>query len=192
MAWQTLTYQLKSDCPMIVHNGQSADPLNKWAKAMKAVSSKRKKTDADYEELAKIEFLAGLYMGKTGPVIPARNVDSMLINAAKKNREGPLAKSGVFCLRDAEMEYDGPRTAEELWKDEDFRFVALVRVQMARIARTRPIFQEWTAQVSVQVEDTVVNAKQVDDWFRVAGTQIGLGDWRPQHGRFSAMRMNDK
>ena len=192
MAWQTLTYQLTSDCPMIVHNGQTADPLNKWAKALKAVSSKRKKTDADYEEMARIEFFAGLYMGKNGPIIPARNIDSMLINAAKKNREGPLAKSGAFCTQDSEMVYDGPRTVDKLWEDESFRFTALVRVGMARIARMRPIFEQWSAQVSVQIEDTVVNPKQVDDWFHIAGTQIGLGDWRPQHGRFSAKRVNDK
>ena len=192
MAWQTLNYQLTSDCPMLVHNGQTADPLNKWAKAMKAVSGKRKKTDADYEEMSRIEFLAGLYMGKDGPVIPARNVDSMLVNAAKKNREGPLAKSGVFCPRDANMDYDGPRTAEELFADERFRHVAIVRIQMARIARTRPVFADWSATVAVQIEDTVVNARQLDDWFHIAGTQIGLGDWRPQHGRFSALRVNDK
>lgn len=192
MAWQTLTYQLTSDCPMIVHNGQTADPLNKFSKAMKQISGKRKKTDADYEEMSRIEFMAGLYMGKDGPIIPARNIDSLLVNAAKKNREGPIAKSGVFCTTDTPMQYDGPRSAEALFADERFRHVAIVRVQQARISRTRPVFPVWTANVSVQIENTVVNPKQVDDWFVIAGTQIGLGDWRPQHGRFSVKRMNDK
>ena len=191
MAWQTVKFQLKSDCPMIVHNGQTADPLNKWSKALKAVSGKRKKTDADYEELARLEFFAGLYMGKSGPIIPAANIDSMLINAAKKNREGPMAKSGAFCLTDVDMIYDGPRTPEEMWDDGNFRHVAIVRVQMARVARTRPVFKEWSAVVSLQIEDSVVNVKQVEDWFHIAGTQIGLGDWRPQHGRFSAQRVNE-
>lgn len=177
---------------MIVHNGQTADPLNKFSKAMKQISGKRKKTDADYEEMARIEFMAGLYMGKDGPIIPARNIDSLLVNAAKKNREGPLAKSGVFCTTDTPMQYDGPRSAEALFADERFRHVAIVRVQQARISRTRPVFPVWTANVSVQIENTVVNPKQVDDWFHIAGTQIGLGDWRPQHGRFSVKRMNDK
>lgn len=191
MAWKTVKYQLTSDCPMLVHNGQTADPLNKFAKAMKQISGKRKKTDADYEELARLEFLAGLYMGPDGPVIPAPNVDSMLVAAAKKNREGQLAKSGVFCLGDTPLAYDGPRTTEALWQDERFRHVAIVRVQSARIARTRPVFNEWAATVAVQMEETVINLSQLDDWFRIAGTQIGLGDWRPQHGRFSATRLNE-
>ena len=190
--WNTLVYRLTSDCPMIVHNGQTADPLNKWAKAMKVVSGKRSKTDSDYLELARLEFFAGLYLGPSGPVIPARNIDSLLLSAAKKLREGPLAKSGVFCQKDAVMEYDGPRTAEELWADERFRHVAIVRVQTARIARTRPVFESWAATVAVQYEDSIVNAAQVDRWMQIAGPQCGLGDWRPQHGRFSATRVNDK
>ena len=192
MAWQTLTYQLTSDCPMIVHSGQLADPLNKWTKMLKAVSSKRKKTDADHEEMARIEFLGSLYMGPNGPIIPALNIDGMIINASKKNREGPLAKSGVFCNADAPLVYDGPRTAESLYNDEAFRFVAMVRRGTGRVSATRPIFRKWSAVVKMQIEDTIVNPKQVDDWFVIAGTQIGLGDWRPQHGRFSAQRMNDK
>lgn len=191
MAWQTVKFQLTSDCPMIPHNGQTADPLNSFSKAIKAISGKRKKTDADYEEMARLEFHAGLYMGPNGPIIPSMNIDSMLINAAKKNREGNLAKSGVFCLSDAEMIYDGPKTAAELWENETFRFVAAVRVGTARVIRTRPIFRTWSAIVSLQVENTVVNVKQAEDWFYIAGTQIGLGDWRPQHGRFTAMRLSE-
>lgn len=190
MAWQTVTYRLTSDCPMLAHNGQTADPLNKWSKAMKQISGKRKKTDADYEELARLEFFAGLYMGKDGPIIPAANIDSMLVNAGKKLREGPIVKAGVFCLKDAPMEYDGPRDPEAMWQAEKFRHVAIVRVQTARVARTRPVFDEWAANVMLNIEDSIVNIAQVDAWMNIAGTQIGLGDWRPQHGRFSAQRLN--
>jgi hypothetical protein len=39
------------------------------------------------------------------------------------------------------------------------------------------------------VETTVVNPGRVDEWMTIAGTQVGLGDWRPQHGRFIASRI---
>lgn len=190
MAWQTIVYRLTSDCPMLMHNGQTADPLNHWSKSMKQVSGKRKKTDADYEELARLEFFAALYMGSNGPIIPLANIDSMIVNAAKKLREGQMAKSGVFCLTDAPLEYDGPREPQTLWNAETFRHVAIVRVSMARVARTRPVFKEWAANVTLNIEDSIVNAAQVDAWMNIAGTQIGLGDWRPQHGRFTAVRLN--
>jgi len=189
MAWQVLKYRLISEAPLILHNGQTADPTNKFAKAMKQVSGKRSKTDADYEELAHIEFNAALYMDKDGPIIPNTVIDSMVVNAAKKSKEGMIAKSGVFCLTSARLDYDGPRTAAELWEDERFRFSAIVRVGMARVARMRPIFKDWSAIITLNVEDTAVNPSRIDDWLRVAGTQVGLCDWRPQFGRFTSERV---
>ena len=56
--------------PLLCHNGQTADPRNTYAKAMKAVSSKRKKTDADFDELARLEWLAGIYRSADDLVIP--------------------------------------------------------------------------------------------------------------------------
>lgn len=189
MAWQTLKYQLNSSAPLLMHNGQAADPTNRFAKALKQISSKRAKVDADYEEMARIEFMASLYMSPDGPIIPAFVMDAVLVNGAKKSKEGMSAKSGAFCLEHALLEYDGPRTADELWQDECFRHVALVRVGTARITRCRPVFATWSAIVSVNIETAIVNPARVDDWMTVAGSQIGVGDWRPQHGRFQAQRL---
>lgn len=183
---------MSSSAPLIQHNGQTADPLNKWAKLLKAISSKRKKTDADFEEMARIEFLAGLYMTAEGPILPNTVVDSTVINAAKKMKEGMVAKSGCFCLEHAKLEYDGPRSADELWADERFRFMAAVRVGQARVMRMRPKFDPWATTVTLHYEDTLVNAAQVDRWMAIAGTQVGFGDWRPQYGRFTAERLNGK
>lgn len=191
MAWKSLTYRLNGSAPLIMHNGQTADPTNRWAKSMKQVSSKRVKTDADYEELAKLEFFAALYLDKElGPVIPAPNIEAMLIEAAKKSKEGMLAKSGLICTQHMALTFDGPRTIEDLWTSSGFRYTALVRIGTSRIARTRPIFDQWGGDICLQVEDSVVNPGRVDDWIRVAGQLVGLGDWRPQHGRFTAARLN--
>ena len=192
MAWQTLKYKLTSSAPLIMHNGQTADQLNKWAKLLKQISSKTKKTEADYEEIARLEFLAGLYLDKDGPILPAHVIDSMIVNGAKKSKEGQIAKSGCFCLEHAKLEYDGPRTANELLADDNFRFSALVRVKMSRVSRMRPIFKEWSTIITLHMEDTLVNPSQVDKWINDAGTQVGLCDWRPQYGRFTAKKLNGK
>lgn len=186
MAWQKVQFQLTSVCPMLMHNGRSANPLDKFAKAMKQISSKRAKTDSDYEELAKVEFFASLYMDKDGPVIPANMIDALLINASKKSKEGQLAKSGVFCFEHASLQYDGPRTADELWALDEFRFAALVRVGSARVVRMRPTFKDWSATLTINVEPSIVNPSRLIDWFAVAGSVIGVGDWRPRYGRFEA------
>jgi hypothetical protein len=192
MAWKTVSYKLTSSAPLIMHNGQTADPLNKWSKAIKQISSKRAKTDADYEEMARLEFMAGLYLDESGPIIPAFMADALVVNGAKKSKEGMTAKSGCFCLEHAKLEYSGPRTAVELWEDEQFRFSAIVRVGQARVSRMRPIFREWSAVLTLHVEDTMVNIARVDEWLSAAGTQVGVGDWRPQYGRFTAQRLNGK
>ena len=189
MAWQTLSYQLSSSAPLLTHNGQMADPTNKFAKALKQISGKRAKTDADYEKMAEIEFKASLYMSASGPVLPSFVVDAVLVAAAKKSRDGNDAKAGLFCAENATLRYDGPRTADELWADESFRYMAIVRVGTARVARCRPVFNNWTAVVKVSVETSVVNPARVDDWMAIAGTQIGVGDWRPKFGRFQALRL---
>lgn len=194
MAWQEVTYRLTSDptASLLMHNGQTADPTNRWAKMLKQVSSKRVKTDADYEEMARIEFLAALYCDANGPYLPPNMIDAMLVAAARKSKEGQVVKSGCFCLNHNCLDYNGPRTPDELWADEQFHFSSIVRVGTARIARMRPIFREWSATVRLNVDPGLVNIARVDEWMRVAGSQIGLGDWRPQYGRFTAQRLNGK
>lgn len=189
MSLKTKQYQLKSLCPMLVHNGALANPLGYYTKELKKITAKRKKTDADYEQMAKIEFMGGLYMGQNGPIIPANCISAMLVNAAKKFKEGPTAKIAVFCDHHMKLEYDGPKAAEELWADEKFRDFSPVIVNRARIFRTRPKFEEWKGDITLQIDDELVNPSRVIEWLTVGGKQIGLGDWRPQHGRFTVAEL---
>lgn len=53
---------------MLMHNGQLADPSNEWARAIKEISGKRAKTAADYEEMARLEWLGSLYLNQHGPI----------------------------------------------------------------------------------------------------------------------------
>lgn len=185
--WKKVQYQLKSACPMILHNARTADPMDKFTKLLKQISSKRKKTDADLIEMAHLEFLAGLYMSEEGPCIPATNIEATLIAASKKSREGQLAKAGMYVDQYSVLEYEGPREAEELWKDERFHFYRLVRVQSSRVMRMRPVFNEWSTKITVNYEESVVNKARVDEWVHVAGLQVGFCDWRPRYGRFSVV-----
>lgn len=190
MAWKTLTFRITGDAPLIMHNGSLADPLSKGAKALKLVSGKRKKTDADFERMAEIEFKAGLYIDEDrGPVIPGENIEATIYNAAKITKEGKIAKSACFVPKAAVLQYDGPRDADSLWKDDRFRNCVGVKVGMSRIMRTRPIFKDWSAIVEVEYEDSVVNEEQVERWVNSGGTQIGLCDWRPKFGRFTAEKV---
>ena len=184
---ETLSFKIRGMAPLLMHNGQLADPGNEWARAMKEISGKRAKTAADYEELARLEFLGGLYLNREGPIIPGRVLEGALIGkggAARKQRMGKQAAVGLYVVRNFSLEYDGPKDPNELWKDERFRSRELVSVGQARIMRTRAIFEEWSADVNFEIDTEFVNIEDANLWMSIAGRESGLMDWRPKHGRF--------
>lgn len=186
MAWKTLKVRMEGAGRCIQHNGQLADPLNKFTKAIKEISGKRQKTDADFEQMAKLEFLGGLYLDANGPCWPGDVIEGSVVNGAKKRKEGPKAKSGLIVTKPSSLIYDGPRDPEELLKDDNFRCAALVRIGQSKVVRTRPCFNQWSCVVEVEYEDGIANKSMVVAWFEIAGQQVGVGDWRPRYGRFSA------
>lgn len=175
-----------------MHNGRLANPGDRYTLMLSGVTSKRNKTPADYEEMARIEFIGGLYMGDDGPVIPGHVVEAALIGrggAARSEKKGKQAAAGLFVPDDYPLIYDGPRDVKGLWEDERFRFEAMVRVGQARIARTRPIFKNWAAEVDVIFNPELVSPAEVDRWMNIAGATVGLMDWRPRYGRFEVEKI---
>jgi hypothetical protein len=151
---------------LIMHNGQTADPLNPFSKAMKEIS--------------------GLYVdAKNNVIIPSRVLESVLVEGAKKSKEGKLALSGMFVDTDAAFTYEGyPMTIDELMDSPEHRLCVAVRVGMAKVMRTRPHFKDWTATFKVSLNTDVANENQLKRWVDDAGAYVGIGDWRPRHGRY--------
>ncbi len=185
MAWKEAQYQLTGASPLIQHNGDLANPMNPIVKAMKLISGKRKKTEADFEELARLEFLGGLYVSDNpGIILPAEVVESCINAGARKFKEGMTAKAGMVVMDHAKLIFDGPQTPDEMWEDGRFTFQKMVVVQRARILRTRPSFENWSANITVSFENTECDQAQVCKWIVKAGQIVGLCDWRPRYGRF--------
>ena len=188
----TVQIQLQGVSPLLCHNGQTADPRNTYAKAMKAVSGKRKKTDADYDELARLEWLAGLYRIDGDLVIPDYVIESAMIKGAMKSKRGPQAKCGLFFTEHSSLEFDGKPAAitddtlSEMFESGGFTHTIGVKVGMAKVMRTRPVFRNWSITITAQYDPDVLNMRDVEDIAIDAGKLVGIGDWRPKHGRFNA------
>lgn len=184
--------KLQGVSPLLCHNGQTADPRNTYAKAMKAVSGKRKKTDADYDELARLEWLAGLYRIDGDLVIPDYVIESAMIKGAMKSKRGPQAKCGLFFTEHASLEFDGkPDTITDdtlsgMFESGGFTHTIGVKVGMAKVMRTRPVFRNWNITITAQYDPDVLNMRDVEEIAIDAGKLVGIGDWRPKHGRFNA------
>lgn len=184
MPYKTMNFRITGVSPLLMHNGQLADPMHRVSKEMRKISSKRKKTEADFEELAHLEFLGGLYLFNGEPCIPGEILEATFVNSARKNRLGEQAKAGMISDGMFPLEYDGPRKPEQLWKDDRFRLSKAVRVQRNKVIRTRPIFREWAAVISFDYLDTFLSDSDVREIVVRMGEQIGIGDWRPKFGRF--------
>lgn len=189
---ESLKFRITGVSPLIPHNGSMADPLNHYSRAIKEISSKRKKVDADYEEMARLEWYGGLYLKDGVPCIPGNNLEAALIgrgSAARSQKMGKQAAAALIVPDDYPLEYDGSKDLDELWKDENFRIVSKVRVGTASVMRTRPIFKNWSAIVEVLYVPTSLNEDHICQWMEIAGREVGLCDWRPKYGRFTAERL---
>lgn len=190
MAYETLVVQVVGVAPLLMHNTQLANPLNKFVRAIKEITAKgKKKTDADIESLARLEFLGGLYLDSNShPAIPGEVIEGMIRDGARKSRAGKDAICGIISDGIWPLEYDGPKDVEKLWLDENFRDYRGCRVGQARVMRMRPRFNDWSLTFKVSYQDEVVNRSHLEKWLQDAGQLVGMCDFRPRFGRFEIER----
>jgi len=186
--YKTIDFHVRGAAPLLMHSGQLANPTNKFAKAIKVITGKRKKTDEDYITLSDLEFRGGLYVDEQGrPVIPGEVIEGTIVSGAKKTKKGKDAKSGIIVDGNFPLIYDGPKSVEGLLADERFRFITGAVVGQSRIMRTRPIFKTWEVKFTVSYLGDVFNPQEVIDFVETAGRVAGFGDWRPRFGRFDVL-----
>lgn len=175
---------LRGTTPLLMHSEQLSDPLNTFAKQIREVTGKRKKTDADHEEISRLEFLGGLWLDEsTEPCMPGYVVEALIRDGAKKHRMGKDAAAGVLITADAPLLYEGPRVPADMFPA--FAYRRSVVVSGRRTIRTRPRFDSWSCLVRGEFDEKIIkNAEDVLFWLKTAGEQCGVGDWRPRFGRF--------
>jgi hypothetical protein len=181
----TARFVLVGTAPLIQHNERLANPLNYHTKELAKVSSKRKKTVADHEEIAKIEFVGGMYHDeKIGPYVPAKYIDAVLIKGGTRERLGETIKRACRCLEDQiPIEYEGPRTIEELW-EAGFYDQRPVGIKKSKTLRTRPCFKLWRFPCTILYDPTELEYEHVYRAMERGGRLYGIGDYRPRFGRF--------
>ena len=63
-------------------------------------------------------------------------------------------------------------------------FECPVVIQRARVMSWRPMFKEWSCEFTVELADEMLNVTDVKEILEAAGRFKGVGDFRPEHGRF--------
>lgn len=204
--FQKINVKLTGVAPLLMHNNRLVDPLDSFTKAMKAISSKRKKTDEDHERLSWLEWHGGLYTtpgleaGKGGDIVGADTalptltgdmLEACTVAGAKVARLGKDFASGYFVDQVEKFDYDGPKKLAGLQTDKAFWDRRQARVQTSTVMRTRPRFERWSVEFSAYFLTDVLQFDQVEKALRDAGRLKGIGDWHPRYGRFDVSSIKE-
>lgn len=188
---QTIKLKATGLSPLLMHSDRFANPLDPLTRAHKELTAKRKKTDADHQDIAKSEWLGSLYHDHgVGVFIPGQNIDATLIGAAKLRKLGTHIKRAAICVDDMiKLQYDGPKDPQKLFADGRFIDVRGVKVGTAKIMRCRPKFNNWSIEFSVMLDEELMNPAELIQIAHDAGRMIGLCDYRPRFGKFTVEAM---
>jgi hypothetical protein len=195
------TFDLKGIGPMLHHDVGLANPRT-WAyKRLKELHKAKKVKGADADaisdEMARIEFIHGIYWDDTmGPYLPARCFRKALHEAAKATREGKIIERSVYTtlpmfklhFRDEKIARKGK---DAMWESDKFADIRMVTVSTAKVPRCRPIFHEWTLQAQLGYDENTLSDENLLRIARASGMQSGVGDGRAiGFGRFEVTHFN--
>jgi hypothetical protein len=186
--------------PLLMHCNKAANPLNPYAQFLKSLTAKKKKTDQDYKEIARVEWEAGLYLHDGEVAIPGENLEACFLKAAKRTKNGQKYQSGAMVSEEwFALAYQGPKIKAEpsrhIPNDElnryfdSFKHEQMVRVSNQQVLRTRPIFHGWSLSCGLQIDNEVLDERTVTAIIEDAGRFVGLCEKRPRLGRFDVERI---
>lgn len=186
---KTASYRIEGTSPLLMHNDRLANPFDDFTKAIKAISGKRKKTEDDLHEMARLEFLGGVYESQASGIhVPGFNVFAMLKSAAKLRKLGASVNRAVIVEEDEiPLEFpDKGKTAAELYKNRAYVDMRTIKngPTSGRVVRCRPIFRDWSLSFTLAFDERAIQRSDLDMVLEDAGAMIGLGDYRPRFGRF--------
>lgn len=199
MALKTTEMTWTGTAPLMQHNVRLADGLDLITRAMKQITAKGKnKTDDDAAELVRLEWAGGLYhpdaeafafkqkLNGGRPYMKAEHLLGAMREGACRRKKGKDVGRGMRIITPTvPLVYAGPTGIREMWDCGRFRDYRAVKPQgRGTVMRTRPIFNQWQLTFELHYDDTVWSPDQIVSTAVDAGALCGLGDYRPQFGRF--------
>lgn len=183
---ETIILRLIGTAPLLLNNARLANPFDPFTKRLRVAVERMKKdkTEEMMLEAARIEWEGSLYMDdKLGPVLPAINVERSIVEGARMTKSGKKLERGVQATSPMlKIEYKGPRDPDGMWVDGSFVDQRSCGVQGRRVTRTRPIFRDWTAQVTLAYDPAQVDRETIVRSAIDAGARVGIGNFRPNCG----------
>lgn len=186
---KSVRYTIRGLAPMLTHNERLANPFDDLTKEIKAITGKRKKTEDDLLEMARLEWLGGLYFSQASGIhIPGYNVFAAIIGGGKVHKLGTAVKRSALVEDDCiPLSYEGPSDPDALFSDKRFVDMRSVKVGTSKVMRCRPKFPDWKLQFTVLYDEASLQRADLDRCLQTAGQMVGIGDYRPRFGRFEVL-----
>lgn len=184
-----LTITLRGERPLLMHNGRLANPLDYYARELKKINGKRKKTDDDYANLMRIESRGGAWETEDGLLgIPNAAVWRSIYDAAKAFKLGEdIKKALLFDDLIEPLTIKGSEiTVDDFLRQDNSIDYRSVKIQRVRTMRARPIVRDWESTHDFTLNGSVIDVGNLEPILERAGTLVGLGDWRPTYGTYTA------
>ena len=179
---------LQGTSPLLMHNPQMVDPEFEINREIKTLTSKRKKTDEDLKNIARLEWYGGLYQQDGIVVQPTAKARKCIVNTARINKLGKAVERALsFREVYVPLVYQGPKNIDEIWESGRFVSRLSVGVNGKRVMRVRPQFSSWAMSIEgLFVEDAGLNFDELIRIVELAGQVEGIGDNRINgYGRFT-------
>ena len=176
--------------PVIQHNGDIArtSPFNVEKETIIRKKAAQR-TEDDEERLRELETLLSMYVEKDQVTMPIGAFRKALETAARKLKQGTQVREGMI-VESVAFTHEHAHLGDVMEIARAAMFSAPVFVQGKRIERVRAKFDDWSAVVVVDCDESLIDQFQLETWVGIAGKRIGVGDWRPEksgtYGRFSA------
>lgn len=178
-----VTYRFDGITPLLMNN------VNSMFKA----KEKPARSKPDEWEQGNEMFTSRMYINKAGTelALPERVLRGLVYDAAKKSgikqagkrtTYADLVQSVLFFPYDALLEQDVSEVVREQ------AFVGMNGTK--KVLRVWPKLENWNCDVKIIVTDEKQFPLEIlDEILQFAGDFVGVGDYRPQFGRFKAKRI---
>ena len=153
--------------------------MNKFVVAEKTASSRAKKVYVPEEEAEKKTYRTE----EEKLFLPSTHFKAAMIKAGTdfkmsgKKTYKEYIKAGIFI------------EPEEIVLDQqEYEIHAEpVVIARARVMSWRPKFKEWSCEFVIEIADEMLNADTIKEILIAAGKYKGVGDHRPEYGRFEVI-----
>ena len=190
MAIKRLNAKFTGITPLLQNNPQSVDPFNQYAKAKKPLTSKRSKTDEDLMAIRDLDVESKVFFDDDlGIYVPTRWVLASIAKNAYALSKIAKAKvrGAVFTTSEkAKLIYDGMdlvKSKTDIVKNDKFITTLILPQQQVRLAKSFPIFHNWSFEVELEFDDTIIDIADMKRILEYGAKYGGYGDFRPTYGR---------